>query len=147
MHVFAWLTLLIFCAIAGWQLKSPPPRPGMESGQIIGAIMLILFGLATITEVRGTAHRANPEGLRHVGPWSRSRFIAWSDVTSVRYSAMMQWFRVTGRDGTRIRVSQYLIGMPDFARLIKRHVPREAIANETTRSQLDGMLEQDRNSY
>ena len=39
----------------------------------------------------------------------------------------MKWFLLETASGSKVRVSAMLTGLPEFARLVLRHVPKEAI--------------------
>lgn len=43
----------------------------------------------------------------------------------------LKWFRLETRSGKVARVSAMLIGLPDFARLVLRYAPADAIEPDT----------------
>jgi hypothetical protein len=56
--------------------------------------------------------------------------LRWSEVRKVRFASVMKWFVLELHSGTTVRVSAMLIGLPEFARLLLRYVPKEAIDPE-----------------
>jgi len=58
------------------------------------------------------------------------RTFAWSEVMAVRYSRNMGWFKLELDTGYVARISTMLMGLPEFARLVLAHVPREKCSDE-----------------
>jgi PH (Pleckstrin Homology) domain-containing protein len=75
-------------------------------------------------------HEVSDEGLSHRSLLGR-RDIKWAEVSSVRYSLAMKWFRLETRAGRIARVSVMLVGLPEFARLLLAKVPPGAIEPQT----------------
>lgn len=76
-------------------------------------------------------HELSKEGLRYRGLSGRSGYLKWSDVQRVRYAPAMKWFRLETATGSVARISAMLVGLPEFARLVLAHAPRDAIDEET----------------
>jgi hypothetical protein len=75
-------------------------------------------------------HEVSDEGMSHGSLTGRRQF-RWTEVSGVRYSPAMKWFRLEIRSGRAARVSSMLVGLPDFARLVLAKVPAGAIDPET----------------
>ena len=76
-------------------------------------------------------HRVSDSGIdfgRMLGERGRLR---WADVRRVYFASFLKWFVLEGRSGTKVRVSFMLLGLPEFARLVLQHVPREVIEPDT----------------
>ena len=76
-------------------------------------------------------HRVSDSGIdfgRMLGERGRLR---WADLRRVHHASFMKWFVLEGRSGTKVRVSFMLLGLPEFARLVLQHVPREVIEPDT----------------
>jgi len=56
----------------------------------------------------------------------RARQLRWSELRSVRYGALMKWFRLESA-GSVVRVSAMLTGLPEFAQLCLKRAPQAAI--------------------
>jgi len=75
-------------------------------------------------------HVVSDDGMNHGGLTGRRQF-KWAEVSGVRYSPAMKWFRLETRSGQVTRVSAMLVGLPEFARLVLARVPAGAIEPET----------------
>jgi hypothetical protein len=49
--------------------------------------------------------------------------LRWAQVTRVRYSQSLKWFRIEAADGAVVRVSAMLTGLPQFAQAVLAEVP------------------------
>src|SRR4029450_4211426 len=74
-------------------------------------------------------HEVSDEGMSHGSLTGRRQF-RWTEVSGVRYSPAMKWFRLEIRSGRAARVSAMLVGLPEFARLALAKVPAGAIDPE-----------------
>lgn len=72
-------------------------------------------------------HEVSDRGLAGTNFLGVRKQIAWSDLRAVQYAPSMKWFRLETRSGTVARVSVMLMGLPEFARLLLRHAPHDAI--------------------
>jgi hypothetical protein len=75
-------------------------------------------------------HEVTDDGMSH-GSLIGRRQLKWAEVSGVRYSPTMKWFRLQTRSGRAARVSAMLVGLPEFARLVLEKVPATAIDAET----------------
>lgn len=64
-------------------------------------------------------------GLHMHSCWGRDCWIRWNDVLRVRYSIVNSWFIIDSLDGQRIRVHEWLTGMPKFVMCVQHHLPEE----------------------
>jgi hypothetical protein len=90
-----------------------------------------LMGLPLIADYWFARHVLTSEGI-HFGRMSGARrYLVWTDVSRVTYSASMKWFRIETRSGTVARFSVMLMGLPEFARAILENVDASAIDRES----------------
>jgi hypothetical protein len=76
-------------------------------------------------------HRVDIGGLTFTTLAGSKKFIAWPDVTNVRYSPSFKWFRIESQTGAVARLSAMLIGLPYFAKAALEHAPAAAIDADT----------------
>ena len=93
----------------------------------VGFAALALWLLADYFAGR---HEVSDDGMNH-GSVTGRRQVTWAEVSGVRYSPAMKWFRLQTRSGRVARVSAMLVGLPEFARLVLEKVPADAIEPET----------------
>jgi hypothetical protein len=112
--------------------------PGKDGSGTISLTFLgfAALGVPIIAEYFRVRHRLDPGGLRYSPLISRSGFLPWSSVARVRYSNLGKWFRLEAADGTVVRVSIMLTGLPEFARTVLREVTESRI-DDGTRSVLE----------
>ncbi len=67
------------------------------------------------------------------------RTVLWSQVREVRYSMIMQCFRLRTTDDAVARIPVTALGLPAFARQVLRHTPAEAF-DATTRMRLENIV-------
>lgn len=85
-----------------------------------------LMGVPCITLYFTDDHRLTRQGLSFTTFYGARKFIAWSDVASVRYAPTMKWFRIETHAGTVARLSSMLVGLPAFAQAVLSNVPPSA---------------------
>lgn len=90
-----------------------------------------LLGVALIADYIFTRYRVSEEGMEYGGMFGQRGVLQWSEVRSVRYAPFMRWFVLQSASGTKVRMSAMLVGLPEFARLALRHVPKAAIDEAT----------------
>lgn len=101
-----------------------------ETSNIWTTLIFLFFtglSLALIAEYFRSRHSLSPEGIEYgrlLGPGGRAR---WDEIRSVTYSPSLQWFVLRTEGGGAIRISAMLMGLPEFARHILKHVPRDRI--------------------
>lgn len=88
------------------------------------------FGLASLGMIAVyyfARHSVSEQGMAYGRMLGQRGEFLWQDVREARYIPFMKWFLLTLHDGTRVRVSAMLIGLPEFAQFVLDHVPSEAI--------------------
>lgn len=90
-----------------------------------------LAGGLMILEYCRVRHNCSSNGLTYARLFGKGGFIGWHNVSSIRYSESMKWFRITATTGEIARVSAMLKGLPCFADLVLRHVHSPAIDDDT----------------
>jgi hypothetical protein len=90
-----------------------------------------LAGLAIVIDYVIARHQVSDSGLWY-GRWFGSRrSLQWSELRTVRYAPLTKWFRLETTNGEVARISAYLTGLPEFARLVLKHAPSDSIEEET----------------
>ncbi|MGE0433014.1 MAG: hypothetical protein AB7K09_05740 [Planctomycetota bacterium] len=139
-RVLAWILLIVPCLGAVLlAIFLEPGQPGEEWAPWIMLVVVLVLMSPLVLETRAAAPRVNRNGLLHVGAWTRSRFIAWDDMRSIRFGPVMQWTVFTGRDGSRIRVSMYLTGMSTLALYALHYVAPDVLADDRTEEYLENL--------
>src|SRR5262245_23080208 len=72
-------------------------------------------------------HKVSEEGMNYRKLTGASKFLRWSELRTVRYAPALKWFRLETQSGGVARISVMLMGLPEFARLLIAHSPRQAI--------------------
>lgn len=90
-----------------------------------------LAGGLMILEYYRARHECSSNGLTYARLFGRGGFIGWQNVTAIRYSDAMKWFRITAHTGEVARISAMQKGLPHFAGLVLAHVHSPAIDDET----------------
>lgn len=126
-HVVAWGFLSVPLAglgLLGWRF---PPKPD----EVVYFASLVagfgLLGAYLVLEVSGVAHELRPDGFVRRTPWGPRRFLPWSQVTVLGYSALVTAWRVRTAAGDAAWVSLQLSGIGAFARAVLDNVPAEVI--------------------
>jgi hypothetical protein len=96
-------------------------------------LFFAMMSLAMVAEYYLARHRLISDGLQYGSLLGRRREIKWVDVRSIEYATVMKWFKVTTNQGTTVRISVMLMGLPTFAQQALSHIPGERIT-EPTRS-------------
>jgi hypothetical protein len=76
-------------------------------------------------------HRLTDEGIEYRRLFGQRGSLRWREVRSVGFSNVMKWFVLESYTGKAVRISALLMGLPEFARLVLAHVPRELIEANT----------------
>ena len=78
-------------------------------------VFLAFIGIATLIEGYFVKVVYDETAVISYSPWRRDvRMIPWSDIESVRYSKIMQWYVCKTRNKGNVIVSSYLMGLNDF---------------------------------
>jgi hypothetical protein len=96
----------------------------------LGFLAFALASVPMIADYYFARHRVSELGMDYRRMFGQRGTFNWSDTKRVRYASVMKWFAIDLRDGSSVRVSAMLMGLPEFARLLLAHVPRSAIDDE-----------------
>jgi hypothetical protein len=108
-------------------------EPRVRVGEtLVFASIFLLLTLAFLLETFQVRVVMTSEGVLSWSPWRRRRSLTWSDVTETRYSEICRWFVLVGRDGTKIRVSVYLVGIREFIDAVREHLAPVAYEKATS---------------
>jgi hypothetical protein len=105
-----------------------------SSSTIWTTLIFVTFGLMSVPMIADyffARHRVSELGIEYGRMFGKRGTLAWSDVRRVRFAATMKWFVLEQQAGSPVRVSAMLMGLPEFAQLLLRHVPTERIDAET----------------
>jgi hypothetical protein len=89
-----------------------------------------LLGVPMIADYFFARHYVSDSGMNYGRTFGQRGFFHWSDVTRLQFSQSMKWFKIRLNSGVVVRVSAMLVGLPDFAGYVLRHVPREAVDDD-----------------
>jgi hypothetical protein len=93
-------------------------------------IAFAFMSVPMIADYYFARHRVSDVGLDYGRMFGQRGAFGWSDVKRVRYASVMKWFAIDLHSGSTVRVSAMLTGLPEFARLLLAHVPRNVIDDE-----------------
>jgi len=115
---------------------------GAPTWDDLPGVLMAFFGIAiplivATVEAHGVEHRIGRDGITRHSPWSGELFVRWGEITNVTYRASAQWIVVHSPRG-KVRISEYLSGLPSLARGIMDNVPQEKW--EGVRDVLDRMV-------
>lgn len=92
---------------------------------------LALLCVPCITEYFVGRHQVSEDGMAYRTFVGTRKYLRWSELRAVRYALGMKYFRLETGSGEVARISAGLMGLPEFARLLLAHSPKEAIEPET----------------
>jgi len=87
------------------------------------ALFLILWTWPVFVWIYSAFYRVTPEGFQWMAPWSRKRFVRWSEVTSVWYTpvwGMGIWIRT---HKGRFRIDYDMVNAYYFVQRLRDHAP------------------------
>ncbi len=90
-----------------------------------------LVSVSIISDYFFARHRVSEKGIEYGRMFGQRGSLRWSEVQRVRFAPVAKWFVLEAASGTKVRVSAMLFGLPEFARLVLLHVPKEAIESDT----------------
>lgn len=121
--VVFWLAIVVISNTVG---KNSTSTLGMR-------LIFCLFCIASVPLISSfylSRHRVSQSGVDYGEMFGARRTFAWSEVMVVRYSRGMGWFNLELESGYVAHISTMLTGLPEFARLVLAHVPREKCSDE-----------------
>lgn len=124
--IIGLICFLVFGGVAGFSYARGEPW-----WTTAGFAGVALAALAIVADYVIARHQVSDSGLCY-GRWFGSRrSLRWSELRTVRYAPLTKWFRLEAANGEVARISAYLTGLPEFARLILKHAPSDSIEEET----------------
>ena len=90
-----------------------------------------LLAVPMIADYFMARHSVSEQGLKYRKLTGARKELRWSELKSVRYAPGMKWFRLETQSGDVARISAMLMGLPEFARLLLTHAPRQAIEEDS----------------
>lgn len=90
-------------------------------------VSLGLLSVPMIIDYFFARHAVSESGIEYGRMFGARGTLRWSEVRRVRFAPNMKWFVLERQSGRPVRISAMLMGLPEFAQLLLRHVPRERI--------------------
>ena len=124
MSIMGWMALLVFSPIVVYSLVMFHEETNMiDRFAGLGVLaLLVLSGFYLLLESRSEIEWSEFE-IRSSSLWTGQRSIAWTDVSSVKFSALASWFVLTSNCGMVIRVHSLMGGIPSFVGAVKQFLP------------------------
>ncbi len=125
--VFGIIYLLLFLGFAVLILLTTSGAERLKF--FLLSVAFSLGGLPIIAASLFEKHRVSALGIEYsplLGVGSGG-YLPWSEVRRVKFSSFMRWFILEGYDGTKVRISVMMMGLPEFARYLLASVAPEAI--------------------
>lgn len=94
-------------------------------------VTFALIATIVIADYFLARHEISESGINFGKMTGTRGYIQWSDLESVEFSSVMQWFKLKSNDGQIAHISSMLSGLPEFARLIIKNAPSTAISADT----------------
>lgn len=88
-------------------------------------------GLCMIADHVLGRHVLTDRGMRYGKLFGARGEFDWADVVRVEYSTGWKWFRITTSQGTTVRVSAMLMGLPEFAHQVLSQVEPDRMSEQT----------------
>ena len=96
---------------------------------------LATLGLYLIADYFNARHQISDDGMQYGRAFGQRGAFEWSEVQQVGFNKRMNWYRITLTSGVTVRISGTLMGLPEFARTVVRHVAPARI-DASTRTML-----------
>ncbi len=129
-HLFAWTILLLPLGGLAFLAWLSPPK-GEDVVYLAGLVAGFgLLGTYCVVEVSGVSHELQANGLVRHGPWRPRRFLPFSQVVSLRYSALASAWHLRTRSDDGAWVPFQLSGIGAFATAALQQVPPEVLDRE-----------------
>lgn len=92
-----------------------------------------LGGLPIIAASLFERHRVSVGGIEYSPLFGIGTFgyLPWAEVRRVKFSRFMGWFILEGHDGTKVRVSAMMMGLPEFAQCLLAGVDPKVMDTQT----------------
>ncbi|MFY3742552.1 PH domain-containing protein [Anaeromyxobacter sp. Red801] len=112
--------------IRSWAAEPRRVGPlGMAGGAAVVLLLLAVaaFQLASAARAHVVVHDT---GLERVGVFRRL-LVGWGSVTKLSFNGAQRWFHLTTEHGAHVWLPLDVAGMPEFARLALRRLPRQVL--------------------
>lgn len=83
---------------------------------------LATLGVYLIADYFNARHQISDDGMQYGRAFGQRGAFEWSEVQQVGFNKRMNWYRITLTSGVTVRISGTLMGLPEFARTVVRHV-------------------------
>src|SRR5438045_8259992 len=93
----------------------------------LGFALLALLALPVVGDYFAARHEVSREGLLYGRLLGDGGFLCWDELSSVRFSSSMKWFRLETQSGKVVRVSVMLMCLLVFAQMIVTYARSAAI--------------------
>lgn len=103
--------IILWVGVVGIFVAAAFARPGQRVPAYCAAGCFFLAALALHLESFYVSIRYDETGLHTASPWRRSRFIPWSAITSVGFSAGWQWYVLYTKGHGCVRLHLFLSGL------------------------------------
>ncbi len=106
--------------------------PSPTGGAAISAFFLLFVALGSymIFAYFNDRYELRPDGLAHRKLFGGERVVRWADIRAISYSSTWSWFVLKLSDGTTLRLSVMLIGLPALAQALLAHLDPTTIADD-----------------
>lgn len=98
-------------------------------------VVMIALSLYVIADYYFARHVISDAGMEYGRALGRRARFGWDEVRQVGFNKHMNWYLITLASGVPVRISVMLMGQPEFAKAVLRHVPAARI-DATTRTML-----------
>ncbi|RZA31830.1 MAG: hypothetical protein EOP92_29190 [Lysobacteraceae bacterium] len=119
------ITLLFFVGVVG--TASIWPDDGVNVWFYAFFAGMILMSAYIVADYYYARHVLTEDGMDFGRPTGRRVAFRWSEVRTVRFSTMWNWFRIELQSGEVVHVSAMMMGLPALAREVLRQVPEARI--------------------
>ena len=122
---FAIISAFILATLFSYSAMFRPAAPGSDVVSL-ATILMAIFMSTWLPFIEGTFSWfiVNDRGIDKHSAWSRHFFMRWDEIGSIDFTAVNQWFVIRGSKGS-LHLHAYLIGLPEFAKEVQKHVPPE----------------------
>jgi hypothetical protein len=125
-----------FVGALTWADASEPAWPYLI---FAGLAVLSVYLVADYVNAR---HQIGDDGMQYGRALGQRGTFRWDEVERVGFNRRMNWYRITLRSGATVRISGTLMGLPEFARTVLRHVPAAQVDADTRTMLHDASNEQ-----
>jgi hypothetical protein len=124
LRLFAIIVALTIPALLAWLVWRVPGQ-SVRHLNVFGAAFAVLglMGGLLLLETERVRIYLVDDGIVALSPWRGRRALLLSEVQSVTYSRLNRWFVIVGKDGTTVRASRSLCGLPVLLQALYERAP------------------------